>query len=162
MLAGCAVAAAFRALPGSAPAVAAGAAVLLAAAAAAAGTRCTTESVYYCAQVEADATRPSARVLRLDDLRHSYVDLADPRHLEFAYVRWMGDALDALRPAGAPLDAVFVGGGGFTLPRYLAATRPGSRSRVLEVDPQLVDLARDELGLRTGPGPARSASATRA
>ena len=151
VLAGCAVAAAFRALPGSAPAVAAGAAVMLAAAAAAAGTRCTTESVYYCAQVEADPTRPSARVLRLDDLRHSYVDLADPRHLEFAYVRWMGDALDALRPAGAPLDAVFVGGGGFTLPRYLAATRPGSRSHVLEVDPQLVDLARDELGLRTGP-----------
>ena len=152
MLAGCAVAVGFRALPGSAPAVAAGTAALLAAAAAAAGTRCTTESVYYCAQVEADAGRPSARVLRLDDLRHSYVDLADPRHLEFAYVRWMGDAIDALRPAGAPLDAVFVGGGGFTLPRYVAATRPGSRSRVLEVDPQLVELARDELGLRTGPG----------
>ena len=75
----------------------------------------------------------------------------DPRHLEFAYTRWMGDAIDALRPPGDPLDAVFVGGGGFTLPRYLAATRPGSRSRVLEVDRQLVDLARAELGLRTGP-----------
>ena len=46
---------------------------------------------------------------------------------------------------------MFVGGGGFTLPRYIAATRPGSRSRVLEVDGQLVDLVRDELGLRTGP-----------
>ena len=54
------------------------------------------------------------------------------------------------RPA-RPLDALFVGGGGFTLPRYVAATRPGSRSRVLEVDPQLVDLARERLGLRTGP-----------
>ena len=63
----------------------------------------------------------------------------------------MGDAIDAMRPPGEPLDAVFVGGGGFTLPRYLAATRPGSRSRVLEVDQQLVDLARAELGLRTGP-----------
>jgi spermidine synthase len=54
-----------------------------------------------------------------------------------------------MRPAGAPLDAIFVGGGGFTLPRYVAATRPGSTSRVLEVDGQLVDLARDRLGLRT-------------
>ena len=79
---------------------------------------------------------------------------SDPRHLEFAYTRWMGDAIDAMRPPGEPLDAVFVGGGGFTLPRYLAATRPGSHSRVLEVDRQLVDLARERLGLRTGPRPA--------
>jgi len=121
VLGGCAVAVAFRAFRGSALGAAGGVALMLAAAAAAAGTRCTTESVYYCAQVEGDVGRPSARVLRLDDLRHSYVDLADPRHLEFAYVRWIGDALDALRPAGAPVDAVFVGGGGFTLPRYVAA-----------------------------------------
>ena len=116
------------------------------------GTRCTTESVYYCAQVVADPARASGRVLMLDDLRHSYVDLEDPRHLEFDYTRWIGDALDAMRPQREPLDALFVGGGGFTLPRYLAATRPGSRSRVLEVDPQLVDLVRERLGLRTGPG----------
>jgi spermidine synthase len=99
----------------------------------------------------ADPDRASGRVLMLDDLRHSYVDLADPRHLEFAYTRWIGDALDTMRPAREPLDALFIGGGGFTLPRYVAATRPGSRSRVLEVDPQLVDLAREDLGLRTGP-----------
>ena len=54
-----------------------------------------------------------------------------------------------MAPAGEPLDAVFVGGGGFTLPRYVAATRPGSRSHVLEVDGELVDLARQRLGLRT-------------
>jgi Methyltransferase domain len=151
VLGGIAVAAAFRAFPNGALGAVAGGAVLIAAAGAAAGTRCTTESVYYCAQVVGDPARPSGRVLVLDDLRHSYVDLADPRHLEFAYTRWIGDALDAMRTPRAPLEAVFVGGGGFTLPRYLAATRPGSRSRVLEVDPQLVDLARERLGLRTGP-----------
>ena len=142
---------ALRAFNGGALAAVAGGAVLLAATGAAAGSRCTTESAYYCAQVVADPARPSGRLLILDDQRHSYVDLADPRHLEFAYTRWIGDALDAMRPAGEPLDALFVGGGGFTLPRYLAATRQGSRSRVLEVDPQLVDLVREELGLRTGP-----------
>jgi spermidine synthase len=46
---------------------------------------------------------------------------------------------------------VFVGGAGFTLPRYLRATRPASRSRVLEIDAELVDFARDRLGLRTDP-----------
>jgi spermidine synthase len=82
-------------------------------------------------------------------LRHSYVDLEDPTHLEFDYTRWMGEAIDDM--AGGPLEAVFIGGGGFTLPRYVAATRPGSRSRVLEVDGDLVALARERLGLRTGP-----------
>ena len=151
VVAGIAVAARFRAFPVAASAVALGGAALLAATAVAAGTRCTAESVYYCAQVRADPQRASGRVLVLDDLRHSYVDLADPRHLEFAYTRWIADALDGLAPAGAPLDAVFVGGGGFTLPRYLEATRPGSRSRVLEVDSELVELVRRDLGLRTGP-----------
>jgi hypothetical protein len=148
--AGIAAGAAFRAFPGGALAAIGAGAAVLAAASAAAGTRCTTESVYYCARVVADDARPTGRVLVLDDLRHSYVDLADPRHLEFAYTRWMGDALDAMRPAGAPLDALFIGGGGFTLPRYVLATRPGSTTRVLEVDGQLVDLARERLGLRTG------------
>ncbi|MCW2618352.1 MAG: putative spermidine synthase, partial [Modestobacter sp.] len=36
-----------------------------------------------------------------------------------------------------------------TLPRYLAAVRPGTVSRVLEVDPGVVELDTDELGLQT-------------
>ncbi|HEX4837384.1 MAG TPA: fused MFS/spermidine synthase, partial [Solirubrobacteraceae bacterium] len=48
-------------------------------------------------------------------------------------------------------DAVFVGGGAFTLPRWLAATRPGSRSNVLEVDSKLVEFDRKSFGLRTSP-----------
>lgn len=110
---------------------------------------CDVETRYYCARVEADPLRPSGRTLVLDGLRHSYVDLEDPAHLEFAYSRRIGDVL-ASRPAG-PLRALHVGGGGFTLPRHLAATRPGSRSRVLEVDPGVVELGRDRLGLVTGP-----------
>ena len=112
---------------------------------------CDVESAYHCVRVDRDPERPSGRVLVLDDLRHSYVDLGDPRHLEFDYTRWIGDAVDGSAPRGRPLEAVFVGGGGFTLPRWLAATRPGSRSRVLEVDGDLVDVGRDRLGLRTSP-----------
>jgi hypothetical protein len=150
VLAGLAAGLAFRALPAGGVAAVGGTTIVLAAMSAVAGSRCTTESVYYCAQVVSDGARPSGRVLVLDDLRHSYVDLEDPRHLEFAYTRWMGDALDAMRPSGRPLDALFIGGGGFTLPRYVTTTRPGSTARVLEVDRELVDLARERLGLRTG------------
>jgi MFS family permease len=124
-------------------------AVTLAAVALAIGSPCDTESDYHCAVVVADAERPGGRTLILDDLRHSYVDLNHLDHLEFDYTRWMGDAIDAL-PAGS-LAAVYLGGGGYTLPRYVAATRPGSRARVLEVDGELVTLARRRLALRTGP-----------
>ena len=117
----------------------------------AAGTPCDAETTYHCARVVRDSETASGRTLILEDLAHSYVDLSDPRRLAFDYVRWIGDAIDAMAPAREPLDAVFVGGGGFTLPRYLAATRPGSRSRVLEVDEPLVELVRERLGLRTGP-----------
>jgi len=122
-------------------------AITLAGMAYAIGSPCDTESDYHCAAVAADPARSGGRTLILDDLRHSYIDLDDLGHLEFDYTRWMGDAVDALPPG--PLDAVYLGGGGYTLPRYVATTRPGSRARVLEVDGALVDLARQRLGLRT-------------
>jgi hypothetical protein len=115
------------------------------------GAPCDVESTYHCASVDTDPDREGGRLLVLDDLDHSYVDLDDPRQLEFDYVRWIGDAVDALAPPREPIDAVFVGGGGFTLPRYVGATRPGSRSRVLEVDGDVVELARHRLGLETSP-----------
>lgn len=114
------------------------------------GTPCERETAYFCASVVADSDRAGGRLLVLDTLRHSYVDLDDPTHLEFAYARNVVDVIDATFPSGA-LDVLHIGGGGFTLPRYLAATRSGTDSLVLELDAELVDLARDELGLRTGP-----------
>jgi spermidine synthase len=111
------------------------------------GERCDAESAYYCAEVEVDEDRPSGRVLVLDDVAHSYVDLEDPRHLGFPYIRWVAPTLERLPAAGDRFDVVFIGGGGFTLPRFVAAARPGARSRVLEVDGELVSLARDRLGL---------------
>jgi spermidine synthase len=109
------------------------------------------QSPYFCARVERDPARSSGRLLVLDDLVHSYVDLSDPTYLRDDYVRELGGVLDAAGPDGAPLDVLHVGGGGFTMPRFLAATRPGSRSVVLELDPAIVRLARQRLGLVTGP-----------
>jgi spermidine synthase len=110
---------------------------------------CRYETRYYCASVLADPDRATGRTLVLDGLSHSYVDLADPAHLEFAYTQRIATVL-AAQPPG-PLDVLHLGGGGFSVPRHLAAVRPGSRSAVLEVDPLLPDIARAELGLRTGP-----------
>jgi spermidine synthase len=110
-------------------------------------SRCQAETAYHCARVVADPERDSGRVLVLDTLRHSYVDLADPTHLEFEYVRAIAAVTDAMAPAGEPLSALHLGGGGATLPRYLAAVRPGSSSLVVEVDPGVVEMDREQLGL---------------
>ncbi len=111
---------------------------------------CDVETVYHCASVIEDASRPGGRLLMLDTLRHSYVDLDDPTHLEFRYARVFADVIAGAAPAG-PLRVLHVGGGGFTLPRYLRTVRPGSTSTVLEIDPGLVRISRERLGLRTGP-----------
>jgi spermidine synthase len=123
------------------------AAVLAGALSFAASHPCQHESAYYCAYVQEDPDRETGRALWLDTLRHSYVDLEDPTYLEFDYTRLFGDALRAADEEEVPLDVLHVGGAGFTMPRYLDATRPGSTSVVLEVDPLLESLAREELAL---------------
>ncbi|MGY1693384.1 fused MFS/spermidine synthase [Geodermatophilus sp. SYSU D00814] len=117
--------------------------------AAVAPTPCEAETSYHCARVVADPERETGRVLLLDTLRHSYVDLADPTHLEFEYVRAIAAVTDVVAPPGEPLSALHLGGGGLTVPRYLAEVRPGTTSRVLEVDPGVVAIDREQLGLET-------------
>ncbi len=113
---------------------------------------CDVETAYHCAVVVTDPDRPSGRVLQLDTVRHSYVDLDDPRYLEFAYMRAFGVLADAMRPPGLPLRALHIGGGAATLPRYVDASRPGSDNLVLEIDPGVIELDRAEFGLVTGEG----------
>lgn len=115
-------------------------------------TPCDRETDYHCVRVEQDPSVASGRTLMLDDVLHSYVDLDDPTHLEYSYTRWIADGINASNEIGAPVDAVFVGGGGFTLPRWLLAMRPDSTARVLEVDGDLVEVVRDRLGLKDEPG----------
>ncbi len=108
---------------------------------------CQRETEYHCARVTADAERSGGRTLELDTLRHSYVDLGDPRYLEFDYTRSIAAVADAIRPAAEPIAALHIGGGGFTMPGYLAATRPGTRSTVLEIDGEVVELGRQRLAV---------------
>lgn len=107
---------------------------------------CEVETQYHCASVVIDETQPSGRILVLDRLRHSYVDIDDPTHLEFAYVRAVAAGIDTSFPPGEPLDVLHVGAGGMTVPRYLAQTRSGSTGRVLEIDEEVLRLVRERIG----------------
>lgn len=106
---------------------------------------CETESAYYCVKVIDDPLRGSGRTLMLDTSRHSYVDIEDATYLGFRYARLMASIIE-VQTGGAPVDALFIGGGGFTIPRWLHATQGGS-SVVLELDPTLVTVAEERLGL---------------
>ena len=99
------------------------------------------------AELLGDADRDGSWVLMVDGTPQSHVDLEDPTHLEFEYVRRMGHVLDLAAEAGRPVDVVHLGGGALTLPRYVAATRPGSRQRVVELDEPLTELVRAHLPL---------------
>jgi spermidine synthase len=100
--------------------------------------------------VQRDAGRPTGRLLRQGEMDASYVDLADPRHLEFDYLRRMRDLVEALRAR----RIVHVGGAGCALARALAATdrTRTRRQEVVEVDAAVLELAREHLGLRKTPG----------
>ena len=103
---------------------------------------CDAETTYHCAVVEPDPERESGRVLVLDGLRHSYVDLDDATHLEFDYVQAIASAVDTALPGQEAVDAYHLGAGGLTVPRYLDAVRPGSSSLVSEIDGGVVDVDR--------------------
>jgi spermidine synthase len=112
------------------------------------------------AELFADDDRPAGWLLSVDGVAQSYVDLDEPTHLEFDYVRLIGDLVDLAAPEGEPMTALHLGGGGCTLPRYLAATRPGSPQVVIEADDLLAAVVRRELGIagfRLRVGDAREA-----
>ncbi len=108
----------------------------------------TLQTAHALAEVIADPRHPSSRTLLLDGREAGQVDLADPRVLAFAYMRRIADLIDAFRSPGASIDVLHAGGGACALPRYVAATRPHSRQLVWEIDPDVVALAREHLGLK--------------
>jgi len=99
-----------------------------------------------------EAQHDGTFVLRIDGSPQSQVDLADPTHLPFEYMRRIGDVVDALAPRRQPVAVLHVGGAALSIPRYVAVTRPRSRQIVLEPDEDLTEFVREALPLpkRTG------------
>jgi spermidine synthase len=92
-----------------------------------------------------DHDRKDSYLLSVDGVAQSYVDLADPTHLELEYLLLIADVIDSCFEAGKPIDAVHLGAGACTLPRYIAATRPGSHQRAYDLDAEVVDVVRKRL-----------------
>lgn len=99
------------------------------------------------AELRPDPERRRGWTLLLDGSPQSHVDLDDPAHLEFDYIRRLGHVVDLAAPPRRPIRVLHMGGGAFTLARYVAATRPRSGQQVVELDGALVELVRRELPL---------------
>ncbi|MFI5807608.1 spermidine synthase [Streptomyces sp. NPDC051561] len=99
------------------------------------------------AELIPDRDRPRGWTLLLDGAPQSHVDLDDPAHLDFAYQRRLGHIVDLIAPPKQPLQVLHLGGGAFTMARYVAATRPRSAQQVVEIDGPLAQLVRRELPL---------------
>ncbi|GAA2339165.1 spermidine synthase [Streptomyces cuspidosporus] len=99
------------------------------------------------AELVPDRDRPRAWTLLVDGKPQSHVDLDDPSYLDFEYQRRFGHIADLTAPPGRPVHAVHLGGGAFTLARYIAATRPRSTQQVVEWDAALVQFVRREAPL---------------
>jgi spermidine synthase len=66
-------------------------------------------------------------------------------------MRRFGHLIDLAAPAGMPLRVLHLGGGGLTLARYVAATRPGSNQLAVESDAAVAELVRRRLPLDKPP-----------
>lgn len=88
--------------------------------------------------------------LLIGGVEQSHVDLEDPTRLVHEYLHRMGNVLDLVRPAGAPLRIAHLGGGALTLVRYVQATRPGSAQLVIEIERELPTLVTTALPLPEG------------
>jgi len=97
----------------------------------------------YRAVIEPDRWARGSYTLVVDGTPQSHVNMDDPSQLFFEYVQRIGHVIDQL-PDG-PITAVHLGGGALTLPRYVEATRPGSRQQVVELESDLVDFVREHL-----------------
>jgi spermidine synthase len=109
---------------------------------------CTRETHYYCIIVqETKVSGKPVRALILDRLIHSYSSLDDPRVLSYGYEQIYAEATAYQAARVGPLRALFVGGGGYTFPRYMEAVYPDSQLDVIEIDPGVTAVAYEMLGL---------------
>lgn len=99
------------------------------------------------AVIEPDRWADGSYTLIVDGTPQSHVDLDDPSRLFFEYVQRIGHVIDEWADPGEPMTALHLGAGALTLPRYIEATRPGSRQQVIELDEQLIAFVREHLPL---------------
>jgi spermidine synthase len=109
-----------------------------------------TESNYYTIKLKRDnrnGEESPLETLVLDHLIHSYTDLSDPSYLEYEYERIYEEVVRWQAQNRKSLNALFLGGGGYTLPRLIDARYPRAEIDVVEIDPEVTRVGLKYLGI---------------
>jgi hypothetical protein len=93
---------------------------------------------------------PHVALLILDDQLHSAVSAEDESFLFFEYSKDVGSRLDREFAPGSAIKALILGGGAYSIPRYIEATRPGSTQKVIEINHELIQFIDNALPLKEG------------
>ncbi len=111
-------------------------------------SECVRESNYFCINVrETEKGGRQVKELLLDRLVHSYSDIDDPTFLSYGYEQIYAQVIESMAEEDPALDAFFIGGGGYTFPRYMETTLPQSDIVVAEIDPEVTEVAYQHMGL---------------
>jgi spermidine synthase len=108
------------------------------------------ESDYYTIKLKRNTTRSGGAPLEslvLDHLVHSYTDLNDPLYLEYEYIRIYEEVVRWQARKRKSIKALFLGGGGYTFPRFIEAKYPKAKIDVVEIDPEITRVVQDYLGV---------------
>jgi spermidine synthase len=109
---------------------------------------CMRETNYFCIKIrEEEKEGELVKILILDRLVHSYTSLNNPTKLVYGYEQIYAEATAYQAEQSDQLRALFIGGGGYTFPRYIEALYPGSDIHVIEIDPGVTQVAKEELGV---------------
>lgn len=110
---------------------------------------CKWESNYYCIDLvsyQDSESGKTAIALRLDNLIHSYITKGDPNYLGYEYEKIFA-ILAEYQKKEDNFDLLFLGGGGYVLPKYLENNYKMAKLDVIEIDPKVTKINYQYLGL---------------
>jgi spermidine synthase len=107
------------------------------------------ESNYYTIRLKGNPERSKGQLitLYLDQLTHSCSDPDDPLRLQYRYIRGYKELLQWQADRRGSFKALFIGGGGYTFPRFIEATYPKAAIEVVEIDPVVTQVSQKYLGV---------------
>lgn len=111
---------------------------------------CMIESNYFCIRVrDEDQNGEVYRVLTLDHLVHSYSHVTKTDDLRYSYEQIDSEVAEFILKRDGQVRYLLLGGGGYTMPRYLENAYPADKAiiDVVEIDPMVTQVAKTHMGL---------------
>jgi predicted membrane-bound spermidine synthase len=107
------------------------------------------ESNYYTIKLKGNPGESKDRLitLYLDHLNHSCSDLDNPFRLEYRYIRSFEEIVRFQADKRKSFKTLFIGGGGYTLPRFIEIRYPNAEIDVVEIDPEVTRVSQKYLGI---------------